>query len=342
MRLRNRYLEALTENYNVVGLASALSISAALVNPLPLLFALVAEVAYLAFVPDSKWYESRLSQRFDAEVLQRREALKSQILPRLDTDMQQRFLRLEAMRQEIHTQGEGQTWFREVVRKLDFLLEKFLHFATKDVQFRAYLETVRQEECGGGIVRPPAESGKSVEVWVNENLMAREGKWSASNPTRSRGAAPPGSTALPGSAALPRGAAASAIPQRDGRDRWIHATVTQIQGAYDADLNAVRDELAAEQDANTKNVLEKRVEVLQRRREFIGKIGSILTNLNHQLMLLEDTFGLINDEIRAHPPEQVLADIEDVVSQTNSMTALLDEMAPFEAALGAAATAHGP
>ena len=32
---------------------------------------------------------------------------------------------------------------------------------------------------------------------------------------------------------------------------------------------------------------------------------------------MEDTFGLINDEIRARSPEQVLADIEDVVLQTN-------------------------
>ena len=59
-------------------------------------------------------------------------------------------------------------------------------------------------------------------------------------------------------------------------------------------------------------------------------MGKILINLNHQLRLLEDTFGLINDELRARSPEQVLADIEDVVWQTNSMTTLLEEVAPFE------------
>jgi len=73
--------------------------------------------------------------------------------------------------------------------------------------------------------------------------------------------------------------------------------------------------------------------VLGRRREFIGKIGRIQTNLLHQLSLVEDTFGLISDEIRAQPPEQVLADINDVVSQTNTMTQLLEEFAPFENSL---------
>ena len=53
-------------------------------------------------------------------------------------------------------------------------------------------------------------------------------------------------------------------------------------------------------------------------------------NLNHQLQLLEDTFGLISDELLARPPEQVLADIEDVVSQTNTMTQVLEEVAPYE------------
>jgi len=72
------------------------------------------------------------------------------------------------------------------------------------------------------------------------------------------------------------------------------------------------------------------VEVLKRRRDFVAKIGRIQTNLNHQLNLLEDSFGLVSDEIRARPPQQVLSDIEEVVSQTNTMTQLLEEVAPYE------------
>jgi len=46
--------------------------------------------------------------------------------------------------------------------------------------------------------------------------------------------------------------------------------------------------------------------------------------------LLEDSFGLINDQMRARSPEQVLADIEGVVYQTDSMTQLLEELAPYQ------------
>ena len=88
--------------------------------------------------------------------------------------------------------------------------------------------------------------------------------------------------------------------------------------------------LAKEQDEDTKAVLVKRADVLQRRHEYVGKIGKILGNVNHQLRLVEETFGLINDEIRARSPEQILADIEEVVVATESMTETLEELAPYE------------
>ena len=71
----NRYLQAFKESFNVVGLTTAVAVSAATLNPLPLLAGLVAEAAYLLFVADSRWYAARLSRRYDAEVEQRRQAL---------------------------------------------------------------------------------------------------------------------------------------------------------------------------------------------------------------------------------------------------------------------------
>jgi|GEM_PF-2113399 len=48
-------------------------------------------------------------------------------------------------------------------------------------------------------------------------------------------------------------------------------------------------------------------------------------------LLLEDTFGLINDEMFARKPEEeILADIEDVISQTDSMARVLTEMSANE------------
>ena len=60
------------------------------------------------------------------------------------------------------------------------------------------------------------------------------------------------------------------------------------------------------------------MEVIKRRKEFVGKMEKILANLNHQLRLVEDTFGLINElKMRARSPEQLLIDIEEVVGQTD-------------------------
>jgi len=88
--------------------------------------------------------------------------------------------------------------------------------------------------------------------------------------------------------------------------------------------------LKKDENLHNQAVLEKRKDILTRRREYVSQIGEILTNLNHQLHLMEDTFGLINDEIRARSPEQVLADIEDVVFQTDSLTEALQEVSPFD------------
>jgi hypothetical protein len=46
--------------------------------------------------------------------------------------------------------------------------------------------------------------------------------------------------------------------------------------------------------------------------------------------LITETFGLINDEIRARSPEQVLADINDVVNQATSLTDAIDEITPSD------------
>lgn len=278
---RSRYLEAFKEGGNLIGLTSLVAASAALLSPLPLLAGLVVEAAYLLFVPDSHWYDARLSRRGDVEVEQRRRQLKAQTFTLLDTDMQARFTRLEEIRTQINAQAQDdRKWFLTVLRKLDYLLEKFLLFAGKEAEFRRYIGSVWHDECGsrrGAAGRGAGEAGT-----------------------------PPASRAAP--------------------------MVTEVQASYKRDIEQARALQAKETDANTKAVLDKRIQVLEQRSEGVGKIGRILTNLQYQLALLEDTFGLINDQIRARSPEQVLADIEGVVDQTDSMTQLLEELAPYEGA----------
>lgn len=264
----NRYRQAFSEGGNLIGLTGVVAASAALLTPLPLMAGLVAEAAYLLFVPDTRWYAARLAQRDEAAVAERRQRLKEETFGLLNAEMQTRFLHLEDIRGQIYAQArQDKHWFLTVLRKLDYLLEKFLLFAGRETEFRRYLGEVWTEECGRDRRVPPRE----------------------------------------GSGAL----------------------VAEVQKSYGREIEETAQLAASEPDPNTKAVLDKRVQVLHQRREGVGKIGRILTNLQYQLALLEDTFGLINDQIRARSPEQVLADIEGVVDQTDSMTQLLEELAPY-------------
>jgi len=323
---KNKFLAAFQETFNLVGLAGigAIGIAGGAAT-IPFLLAGVAlEAAYLLFVPDSRWYVGRLSARFDSEVAERRAQLAAQILPTVGQRTQERFHRLEAIRAQIKAQPgmEKEDWFREVLRKLDYLLEKFLLFASKESQFRSYIQSVYDEGATGPVrasdrdeARGGNRRGRGPVVpggfdLSDDDRSGRGGRDGSRRPTGRGGGPPDGPPEL--------------------TERWTRETVHAIQDRYDAEIVRVDATRQAEEDMNTQAILDKRIEVLQQRREYVGKIGKILTNLGHQMELLEDSFGLINDQIRARSPEQVLADIEGVVFQTDSMTKLLDELAPFE------------
>lgn len=328
----NRYLAAFKEQHNLVGISAVVAASMALMTPLPLLVGLVAEAAYLMLVADSKWYEQRLARRFDAEVGQRRAQLRDQIFPDLTPAMRERFGRLEDVRRDIDQQSQDDAkWFREVLRKLDFLLEKFLHFAAKEAQFHLYLQAARDQAQPGNRVQAPQNTAptRPPSPVLNPSAPAPLSSVPGSQgPLGSRGVRSNGSAGAPSTSQ-----ALSTSNVADAATRWVRETVSIVQASYDgaiAQIEAQAAQSSKDGDSVTGAVLEKRLDVLQRRREFVGKIGRIQINLAHQLALVEDTFGLISDELRARPPEQVLSDIEDVVSQTNTMTQLLEEIAPLE------------
>ena len=300
---QSRVKEAAKEQGNMIGLATIAAMTLVIGSPLIAIAGAVAEGIYLLFVPDTKWYGSRLAKRYDDEIEARRKKLKDQILPQLSPAMQDRYLRLESMRDQIYQQcDDNRPWFRDVLQKLDFLLEKFLLFGSKEVQFKNYLASVLEEvqkEEG----RNQADTGGQVK--------SRRRLDPAQSPLQSN---------VPDELFL------------NPDSNWVTQTVKTVQDDYDEEIGKIEKwiESQGEADMHNKAILQKRCEVIQRRKEYVGRIGAILTNLNHQSRLMEDTFGLINDEIRARSPEQVLADIEDVVSQTNVMTEALEEVAPFE------------
>jgi hypothetical protein len=264
-------------------------------------------------VPDSRWYEARAARKLDAEVATRRAQLKSELLPTLRPELRERFGRLEAMRARIAAQPlSREHWFDPVRRKLDLLLEQYLQFSHREGQFRTYLRSVLDEVRRADPNSALEQAGILIEVTEDRGKRRVRGRAA----TAEEFGRPP----------------ESELPE-DPADRWVCLTVDEIQDHYTEEAEEVRALREREQDPNTQAVLQKRGEVLQRRREGIGKIGKILLNLHQQLRLVEDTFGLINDELRARSPEQALADIDEVVGQTESMTRLLEEMAPYEQAI---------
>ncbi len=306
MSKANRYLAAFKENHNAVGMVTALALSFGLLSPIPILAGFILEAAYLLTVPDSKWYMARLARQFDAEVEERRRKLKEAILPTLRPAIQARLMRLEETRKQIddHSQ-EDKEWFLEVLRKLDYLMDKFLLFAQKEAQFRSYLEHLHAEIVGNTF---------DLNLESEERVSERPNR---KRPLHNDVVRRP-----------LRAVSLDVVPEAE--DQWGQVTAEEIQGQYTQEKERIEQVLAAETDESNRAVLKKRMDILSRRDEFAGKIGKILGNISHQLRLVEDTFGLINDEIRARSPEQILADIEEVVVATDSMSSALEELAPYE------------
>jgi hypothetical protein len=286
----NRYLEAFKEPGNVLGLGALVAISAAMLNPFPLLIGMGLEAVYLLFIPDSKWYMARLDVRYDGEVMERRRRLKAEVWEQISWETGGRFEKLESVRDNVNDQTfKGKKWYREVLRQLDYLLEKFLLLAVKQGQFERYLGGI-YNELNPSDVPPKIEDTK------------RKGGQQKAEPAR--------------------------VSLRT--DENVRAAVGEVQGKYDDEINGLYKQSEVEQNLHNQAVFEKRREVLTRRKEYVGRIGESLINIRHQLDLISDTFGLINDELRALSPEQVLADIEDVVSKTDTLSEHLQDISPFD------------
>ena len=289
--VRSRLASAFQEPFNVVGLAGAVALAAALLTPLPLLCAVIAEVAYLLFVPDTDWFTKRLDAKFDAEVRAHREQLKNKVFPKIRDEILERFNWLEQARVQIEQTSTIQDkWFREALRKLDFLLEKYLQFAEREGEYVAYLLSLLRESYSS-LSRDEIRDLPSLARYKDSYVPPHDVK----------------------------------ISQQD-----VQALIDAIQKHYDVAIDSLATTSETEQVLATREVESKRKEVLTRRKEFIIRLSDMMVNLRHQMELIAETFGLINDELRARSPEQVLADIDDVVMQATSLTDALDSMTPAD------------
>ena len=310
----NPYKEALKEPGNLIGVATVVAAAAALVSPLPVLIGVVAEAAWLLFAPETPWYQSRLRARMQsasnaalggAVDAQQRDSLLAALPP----ELQQRYQRLARIRVQIEQKVRAQVSFTpEVLSKLDRLLAQFLDFCTTEMQFRTYLQ----------------------------NLVAEQGGPSMDFPTVADRYVPP-SYARPNSPQT-RASRGAPVDLNDisahggSADQWAQWAVGRIQQRFSNELNKLDPD--SETDPTLKELKQKRVDVLTRRSEYVGRFGKALVNLSMQLQLIEDTFGLINDEVSTRSPDQVVGEIDNLMMQTDTLTKSLQEVGELYARAG--------
>lgn len=264
--------------------------------------ALAVELGYMLFVPDTRWYKGVLGAR-EMRLRQRERAqLKRETLPALAPPDRNRFLRLEALRNRMPSAsaaGFGREEMATVYHQMDVLLDHFLNFAAKSAQYRAYIVDM---------VRPSPGPAAPGSHWIDRLFDM------ASNLITERQDA----------GLSPVGGAST----RRASD--IQLALEQVQKTLDDKITQMRAAVEAQTNEPNRRVMEKNLEVLAKRRERVGELGNIITNLECQLDLIEATFGLISDQVHTLAPEQVIHDINDVVLQTETTTQLLAASAPLE------------
>ena len=106
--------------------------------------------------------------------------------------------------------------------------------------------------------------------------------------------------------------------------------VERIRNGYMREIALLDAQLQKETDFGRQQVLKNRREVLQRRSDWAARSEQMRDVLLQQLELLEDTFGLVQDQLRARAPERVLADLESVLWRTQNATQQLQELSALE------------
>lgn len=291
----NKYVAALKDEFHLVGMA-ALFATCAVTAPIVFPFvALPLEAAYLLFAPDSAWLKNRLARKQEADAERKRQQMRRQILPTLALQDQVRFNSLEAARAEIERQESPTlgSWYRQVVRQLDYLMEKFLLFASKKMEYRRYIVNL-------AFTRARLE-GRQVRLTIPE---------------------------LPGDSFHPE-----RVAERAARDTDIEMLLASILDDYDREIRQADREIQQEKDPQTQAILKTNREVLRRSRESADRLGRLLRNLEHQLELVVNTFDLINSQVRSSRPEQILEDVNAVVDQSENLTETLATFAPMDEAL---------
>jgi hypothetical protein len=140
----NPLLEAFKNQYNLIGLFTALGFAILSASPLPLILAAGVELMCLPLM--ERWERLKRAQALEAEKKQRKQTEVSDMLRSLTPSERQRYHALETLCQEIRQNYKAldpssRILLDELAGKLDFLLAFYLRMRYSLVRYESYFAT---------------------------------------------------------------------------------------------------------------------------------------------------------------------------------------------------------
>ncbi len=143
-RRRPRIIEALLQDFNLIGLGGVAALSALTGSPIPLIVGGAVEALYLINAPGSRWFERYLAIQRARRRGQRREAWRRQALSGLPRTDRERFRATE--RRLAGARGSLNPETRQIAQveldRVEDLLDQTLDLLSVRVAAGAYLSTV--------------------------------------------------------------------------------------------------------------------------------------------------------------------------------------------------------
>jgi hypothetical protein len=150
----NFLAHAFSNQYNLIGLGTALGFALIAANPLPLLLALGAEMVVLPLVAGNARFQrlvrARVSSEQDSAKKERKQLETAEMLRQLPAPEQQRYRALQTRAQEIRDNYRGlgessQMLLDDLIRKLDFLLAFYLRMRHSLSRYESYFASTDPE-----------------------------------------------------------------------------------------------------------------------------------------------------------------------------------------------------
>lgn len=290
---QSQYKAALQEPWNLVALSTFGAWFLATMNPLAFIVGGILEAAYLLTFPDTSYYQGVLEQRAREGADKESEQARQSLLLRAN-----------------YLAGDRREKLRRLITIYDNLMKDIIG-QDADVYSDSLKKMFDCLESYASFAKKESEfTIHLVSLRSEAELQARQ----ASGKSKSK------------SSQEPSGEDAADA----NSEQWVQETVASISANY---LKVV-DALTAQVNSRDQSdpivvVLRQRLLVAQKRAELIKRSGSILLSLRQQMELLEETFGLLNDQMRARQPGEITGVIENLVYQTQHMTEVLEEFDQF-------------